>query len=164
MALHLGLQSSPFVDSSGAQSHTQDPVSCEAGDICVVDNPGLLDSAGRERDDQNLRKIVDFAKTFSHIDAIVLVMNEQAVRFDSATQDAVKLLIDSFGPGALGRLGLLFSKSFGGHATETARDRADTIRRLLASVWVSPWSPSRCRAGATMPTPRSWRTLASARP
>jgi hypothetical protein len=134
LALHLGLQSPPFVDSDGAESDTKDPVSCEAGDLCIVDNPGLLDSAGREHDDQNLRKIVDFARTFSHIDAIVLVMNEQAVRFNSATQDALKLILDSFGSGVLPRLGLLFSKSFGGPASASvARDRADHIRRLLAN-------------------------------
>jgi energy-coupling factor transporter ATP-binding protein EcfA2 len=132
LALMLGLLSSPFSDSNQGQSHTHDPVSCRVGDLLVVDNPGLLDSNGGDRDDENIRKIVDTARRYGHVHGFILVLNEQADRFDSAMQNVVRVLADSFGPGALARMGIVFSKSYARADAIIARRRADAIRVDLA--------------------------------
>jgi energy-coupling factor transporter ATP-binding protein EcfA2 len=132
LALVLGVQLSPFSDSDEGQSHTHDPVSCAADDLLIVDNPGLLDSNGGARDDENIRKIVDAARSHGHIHAFILVLNEQADRFDSAMQNVVRVLADSFGPGALARMGIVFSKSYPRPDAALARRRADAIRADLA--------------------------------
>ncbi len=68
-----------------------------AGDVDVIDTPGLMDTAGVVEDEANLRQIIDGARRRPFLNAVIVVVNEQAPRFDDGMQSAVKLLVDSFG-------------------------------------------------------------------
>jgi hypothetical protein len=54
------------------------------------------------------------------VHAFVLVVNEEARRFDSGMQDAVKLFADSFGPDYLARVGIAFTHAYGKTTKEAA--------------------------------------------
>jgi len=66
-----------------------------------TDTPGLLDSQGTKEDAVNIRNIVQYFKSLGAMNAFLIVLNEQSVRFDSGMQDAIKLIVDSFGSGVL---------------------------------------------------------------
>jgi energy-coupling factor transporter ATP-binding protein EcfA2 len=121
----------PFEDSAAVSSHTSAAVTSVVGGEELVDLPGLLDTQSEEQDDANLRVIVDKARTFPMVHAFVLVVNEQAPRFDRGMQDAVKLLVDSFGPECLACMGVMFTRHMYKEAAE-ARQTADGMATKIA--------------------------------
>ena len=127
----LGVADDPFVESSGANSHTGLLQSFQVGTLQVSDTPGLMDSAGLEQDETNIRLIVQDLRAGSYINAFILVINEQAPRFDGGMQDAVKLVVDSFGPGCLGHVGLVFTKAYGQVTAAEAQQKAGEIIDII---------------------------------
>lgn len=117
---HLGYAGGPrFVEAGGALSETQDPMSLHQradmvidmnSDFVIIDNPGLCDTDGKKKDEANMVKIIEVARSVKHINLLVLVVNSQADRFDSGMQDAVKLISDSFGSHCLNNLVIVFTK------------------------------------------------------
>ena len=105
----------------------------------VTDTPGLMDTNGVEKDEENISKIVRYVR------ALVSV-NEQADRFDSGMQDAVKLLVDSFGPTCMNNMGIVFTKAYGVISSEISRKRAAQIAELITK-----------RTGFTVPYIPSWQ-------
>jgi hypothetical protein len=70
-----------------------------------------MDSRGLEKDEENVVEIVKYLIREGSVNGFVLVVNEQAPRFDGPMQDAVKLLVDTFGPEMLHHMGILFTRS-----------------------------------------------------
>jgi hypothetical protein len=70
-----------------------------------------MDNKGLEKDEENVVEIVKYLIREGFVNGFVLVVNEQAPRFDGPMQDAVKLLVDTFGPGMLHHMGILFTRS-----------------------------------------------------
>lgn len=76
-------------------------------------------------------EIVKHAKDMGYVHGFLLVINEQSPRFDSGMQDAVRLLVDTFGPQMLEQMGIIFTRA-------TLRTSEETIawmqsfRRLLS--------------------------------
>jgi hypothetical protein len=121
----------PFSESAAVTAHTHQPVSFTVGDIDITDTPGLMDTNGVERDEMNLRMIVDKARAHQYFHAMIIVINHQAQRFDAGMQDAVKLLVDSFGAAVFGHMGILFTRCFLSNPA-TANERVNGIRRLIS--------------------------------
>jgi energy-coupling factor transporter ATP-binding protein EcfA2 len=121
----------PFEDSARVSSHTHAAVTSVVGGVEVVDLPGLLDTQSEQQDDANLRIIVDKARTYPKVHAFVLVVNEQAPRFDRGMQDAVKLLVDSFGAECLALMGVMFTRWMYKTPAE-ARETADGMAAIIA--------------------------------
>jgi predicted phosphodiesterase len=96
----FGNMDNHFSEDRGAGSHTHEPKSETVGKYVIVDNPGLVDSEGREKDKENLIKIVNHAKLLTYASVFALIINSQSPRFDGSMQDAVKLIVDSFGAGS----------------------------------------------------------------
>jgi hypothetical protein len=101
----------PFSESAGADSHTALPQSFTVDGFRVIDTPGLMDNKGLAKDEENIVEIVKFLIREGAVNGFVLVVNEQAPRFDGPMQDAVKLLVDTFGPEMLNHMGILFTRS-----------------------------------------------------
>lgn len=126
----LGMPNDPFEESDSASSHTQAPVHCQVETILVKDTPGLMDSSV-EKDETNIRRIVEDVRSGGYVNAFILVINEQAPRFDAGMQDAVKLLVDSFGPSCLSQMGFMFTKAFGFTSAEDARAKAVDFATII---------------------------------
>eukprot|EP01039_Chlorochromonas_danica_P007999 gene7999-8821_t len=108
---------SPFPESEDAGSQTATPLTKTIGHIRITDTPGLVDTRGYQQDDRNIDIIVNHIKREQVNHGFLLVINEQAPRFDKAMQDSVKRLLDSFGEEMLTQLGIVFTKSwFKSHA------------------------------------------------
>eukprot|EP01004_Peranema_trichophorum_P005859 NODE_4701_length_1128_cov_11.772139_g4168_i0.p1 GENE.NODE_4701_length_1128_cov_11.772139_g4168_i0~~NODE_4701_length_1128_cov_11.772139_g4168_i0.p1 ORF type:complete len:342 (-),score=53.87 NODE_4701_length_1128_cov_11.772139_g4168_i0:101-1078(-) len=122
----------PFSESSGSHSHTHLPNTITIGENILVDYPGLLDSAGVEKDERNLTIIVDHSKQLGHINALILVINENVCRFDSGMQDALKLFVDSFGSDIISHIGILFTNSCGIVSNEESAQRLAEITNILS--------------------------------
>ena len=106
----LGCNKNYFSESATGDSHTHDPLCKSVNKFTIIDTPGLLDTMGIEKDTENLKKIVAIGKEIKYVNTIVLVFNAQAPRFDSGMKDAVKLLIDSFGPDVVNKMAFVFTK------------------------------------------------------
>jgi predicted GTPase len=129
-AKHLGLQGpTPFEESDSLSPHTHEVSHCILKGIVVADTPGLMDSRGVTQDEANLKKIVDWARAAGVVHAVLFLVNEQAVRFDDGMQNAIKLLVDSFGPAMLGHVGIVFSHAYGDVTPEKARLEATNIAK-----------------------------------
>ena len=114
LARHLGYsESTPaFLASDAIHAHTQAPSSVIVKDFKITDTPGLMDTAGREKDVRNVRRpvlvnslncldtsyshrsyrqvgmIINAAKMDSDLHAVVFVLSEVNPRFDSPMQSA----------------------------------------------------------------------------
>lgn len=143
-AEHHGGKGESFVDSDSCESHTYQPVSVKVGNFTITDTPGLMDSKGVEYDEKNIVKIVNKACEFKEIHGIVLVMNDSNARFDSSMQNAIKLLVDSFGPPSTSHLGIAFSKAT--RNREQCSESVQEIKRLIE-----------LRTGVTMPDIPFWQ-------
>lgn len=104
---HTG--SVPFADSQSSHSHTHDPAIFEYEGWRIVDTPGLMDTDGLEKDEENLEKIVTTLRNLGEINLFVLVVNYGNHRFDHGMQDAIKLFYDSFGPNFIKNLAVVFT-------------------------------------------------------
>eukprot|EP01035_Chromulina_nebulosa_P023649 gene23649-30667_t len=120
-----------FGESNSALSHTHEPKSVLAGEFRINDFPGLLDSGGVEQDEKNIRQIVEYIRPQGSTKAFILIINEQAPRFDSGMQDAIKLLYDSFGPLMLGNCGFVFTRSYGTYSHEEVQRHVQEILALF---------------------------------
>ncbi|KAL5464129.1 hypothetical protein EMCRGX_G033096 [Ephydatia muelleri] len=98
----------------------------------VMDTPGLMDTDGVAKDEENIARIVRHVRKLASVNAFCLVVNEQASRFDSGMQDAVKLLVDSFGPNCLNNMGIVFTKVYGGVSLEESKKNAAHIAALIS--------------------------------
>ena len=139
LGVPLGTATTMFRESSGPASHTHDPVSCSSDPnsgpmpgTTVMDTPGLMDTDGVAKDEENIAKIVRHVRKLASVNAFCLVVNEQANRFDSGMQDAVKLLVDSFGPNCLNNMGIVFTKAYGGVSLEESKKNAAHIAALIS--------------------------------
>ena len=150
IATRLGVPphtASIFQDSPGVESHTHDPVSLVGGNpgVQVVDTPGLMDSRGVEQDERNIVKIVRHVASMGSVNGFILVVNEQAPRFDDGMQAAVKLLLDSFGPGLINNLGIVFTRAYGDVTPNDSAQRKVGYVELIskrAGIVPAPHVPS----------------------
>lgn len=59
LATYLGYtRDSPFKTSDEIHAHTQAPISLIVGDMKITDTPGLMDTAGLDKDMRNMQLIV----------------------------------------------------------------------------------------------------------
>ena len=104
-----------FGEDGGAASYTRAPQTVRfewAGKfIAVTDTPGLLDAAGVAQDEKNIRQIVDYARNQNEVHGFILVINEQNPRLEGPVQDAIKVLVDSFGSQIMNNFGIVFTRS-----------------------------------------------------
>ena len=61
---HHGHAGVVFEASDAIEAHTQRPKSIVAGGVKITDTPGLMDPAGREKDMENIKLIVNTVRTF----------------------------------------------------------------------------------------------------
>jgi hypothetical protein len=135
----LGFGGFPFPESDSAVSCTSAPKTVVAADVAVTDTPGLMDSRGVVKDEANLRAIVDHVKASKKFRGLFIVVNEQAPRFDDSMQDAVKILVESFGPDVLGNMGFVFTHSLGKISSAAALATSAEFTRLLgAKIGIRP--------------------------
>jgi len=107
---HLGFTGDmPFVDSQSASSHTHDPEALSFDGWQIIDTPGLMDTNGFKKDEENLVKIVNILRSIETVNLFVLTVNFANARFDSGMQDALKLFVDSFGENFLKNLVIVFT-------------------------------------------------------
>merc|ERR1712008_494158 len=66
------------------------------------------DTGGVSQDEANIQKIVETVRHEGFVNALLLVVNEECPRFDDGMQNAVKLVVDSFGENSVHRLGILY--------------------------------------------------------
>jgi hypothetical protein len=141
-----------FDESAGAASQTQRPkevrLPAAPTSITVHDTPGLLDSKGDEQDEANIRAIVEHARRHRAVNVLLLVVNEQAPRFDSGLQAALKLFVDSFGPECLAHLGVVYTRANGGVDKAEANKRTASLLELIKK---------RVTSAATMDSLPSWQ-------
>jgi hypothetical protein len=134
-----------FDESDGAASQTQHPKAVRVPvaefsgkakqlgsirglkSITVHDTPGLLDSRGEEQDQNNILAIVTHARAQKAISVLLLVINEQAPRFDSGLQAALQLFVDSFGPQSLAHMGVVYTHANGGVDKSEANRRTASL-------------------------------------
>jgi DNA polymerase III delta prime subunit len=111
IARHLGYSGKEpaFQSSDAIHAHTQAPASVVVKDVKITDTPGLMDTAGREKDIRNMEMIVNAvgcgvfgvlnsgsaamrwsvqAKTDSNLHAVIVTLSEVNPRFDSPMQSA----------------------------------------------------------------------------
>ena len=137
LAERLGLSQNDktiFQSSSAVYSHTHDPEIWASMNptIKLMDTPGLMDTGGVVRDEDNIAKIVQHVSTLGYVNSFILVVNEQAPRFDGGMQDAVKLLVDSFGPLCLRNFAIVYNRAFGiVSPSESAKRTAEYTEMIM---------------------------------
>ena len=124
----------PFSESALADSHThavhKHSVTWKDLQLVIHDTPGLMDSKGVEEDEANIAKIVEAARAAGHISTLVLVLNEQAKRFNSGMQAAAKLFFDAFGPECFDIMGIAYT-----HTTsdaKTAQEHVNSVATMMS--------------------------------
>eukprot|EP00731_Ephydatia_muelleri_P005190 Em0002g1366a len=123
-----------FQSSSAVYSHTHDQEIWASMNptIKLMDTPGLMDTGGVVRDEDNIAKIVQHVSTLGYVNGFILVVNEQAPRFDGGMQDAVKLLVDSFGPLCLRNFAIVYNRAFGiVSPSESAKRTAEYTEMIM---------------------------------
>jgi hypothetical protein len=123
-----------FHESGSVHStlHSHGVVSCQIAGFDILDTPGLMDVGGVKQDEANIGMIVAKAVAQKYIHAFILVVNEQAPRFDDGMQAAVKLLVDSFGPRVLAHMGILFTRADGRISRTDSLAKASNIAQLIS--------------------------------
>lgn len=112
MAMEMGVvEQSVFSEGDSPTSHTAAPQAVANDRIRIVDTPGLMDNEGSTHDEANMVEIVKHAQQMGYVHGFLLVINEQSPRFDSGMQDAVRLLVDTFGATMMNHLGVVFTRS-----------------------------------------------------
>ena len=131
----LGMPHDVFAGSASVSSHTHTPVQCQVDgqSLVLVDTPGLMDSGGLSKDESNITAIVNDIRGGSYVNAFLLVINEQAPRFDAGMQDAVELLVDSFGVACLSHMGFVFTRATGLVSSEEAGQKATEFATIIAN-------------------------------
>ena len=98
-----------------------------------MDTPGLMDTGGVVKDEDNIAKIVKHVSALGYVNGFILVVNEQAPRFDAGMQDAVKLMVDSFGPKCLGNMGIVYTRATGTISPAESVNRTAEYTKLIAA-------------------------------
>eukprot|EP00981_Chlorochromonas_danica_P004498 scaffold911_cov162-Ochromonas_danica.AAC.1 len=102
----------PFSEGSSTHSHTRESQSVVVNNVKITDHPGLVDSNGASQDEENIALIVKNLKEDKLVHGFLLVINEEAPRIDWAMQNALKLIVDTFGRGILSVTGVVFTHSY----------------------------------------------------
>mmetsp|Transcript_10476 Transcript_10476/g.15971 ORF Transcript_10476/g.15971 Transcript_10476/m.15971 type:complete len:330 (-) Transcript_10476:116-1105(-) len=128
-----------FGESSGASSHTIDPTSfqvkTQSGVLFdIIDTPGLMESKGSSADEANIKRIVDYTKEKKYINGFLIVLNEQAPRFDRGMQDALKVFVDSYGLSFLDNVGIVFTRSLTKSPEESEKYVSEEFIPLLSTA------------------------------
>jgi len=131
IARSLGCGAPSFLESADPTSFTAQPVAQTVAGVKIIDTPGLLDTGGVSQDEANIQKIVEMVRQEGFVNALLLVVNEECPRFDDGMQNAVKLIVDSFGENSVHRLGIVFTKASGKRSRKQAKQRAQEIGRLM---------------------------------
>ena len=88
IAEHYNGDYTAFIPSEGVDSHTKDIVSRKLQTIFalfnIVDTPGMMDSRGVVYDENNISKIVTYARGLGNVKAHFIVIIESSERFDDA--------------------------------------------------------------------------------
>lgn len=145
----------PFVARGGSHSHTATPKTHLIQGFAITDNPGLLDTNGVEKDEENLRRIVHHVRGRRFVNAFILVVNSQSVRFDSGMQDAVKLLIDSFGLDILNACAIVYTRADSRFTMDISSQRTTEIAELIARR-ANLTAVPRIRSYSVESNPDSW--------
>lgn len=126
----------PFLESTAAASCTQVPkvVTIESPNISLVDNPGLGDTEGVQKDSINLQKSIQVAQEMKYLNVELIVLEAQNIRFDAPLQDMILLKVNSFGTKVLNHLGFIINKCPLGMLTpQAARQRIDDFATILCT-------------------------------
>lgn len=135
MYLDPSLETTLFKESSGVESHTLEPQSWTGpNNIMIMDTPGLMDTGGIEKDKDNIVKIVKHVAALGSVNAVCLIVNEQAPRFDAGMQDAGKLLIDSFGAHCILNMGIIFNKSNGEGKEQANKKKSLELAKAITAL------------------------------
>lgn len=91
-----GYADSEFDVKNSGKSQTKQPMeymfSSNGSKICILDTPGLCDTEGLEKDDENLNKIVNAAIKMEKLSGIVLVINGS----NSRLNNNIKRVLNTF--------------------------------------------------------------------
>lgn len=98
-----------------------------------MDTPGLMDTGGVVKDEDNIAKIVKHVSALGYVNGFILVMNERAPRFDAGMQDAVKLMVDSFGPKCLSNMGIVYTQALGKVSPAESGKRTAEYTEMIAA-------------------------------
>jgi len=134
LATRLGAQDVSMFQAATSSAHRQGIVSCSIVTAApldprfqsvtttndthpksittITDTPSLVDNHGSV-DEDSIRMIVEHARNLTYLNGIFLVLNEQNPGLDEGMQDALKLMVNSFGPHFLSNLGMAFTFSDG---------------------------------------------------
>jgi len=127
-----GGQTTPFTESNTAVSCTQSPQIVSINNICIVDNPGLGDTEGVNKDSVNLQKSITVAQELKHLNVEIVVLEAHNVRFDTSLQDMILLKVNSFGTKVLSHVGFIINKCpLGMLSTTDARQRINAFAAIL---------------------------------
>jgi hypothetical protein len=115
-----------FSESDDVKAITHEPISLTVRDIEIIDTPGFVDTDDVEKDKLNFGKIVDDARARGSVNAFILVVNEQAPKFDWMNSSML-LLVDTFGPAFIVHMCILFTRAFVANPAK-AKKAANSIR------------------------------------
>ena len=101
--------------------------------IKLMDTPGLMDTGSSVADEENIEKIVKHVSALGYVNSFILVVNEQVPRFDAAMQDAIKLIVDSFGSKCLSNLGIVYTRAIGTVSPAESFNRTAEYTKLIAA-------------------------------
>lgn len=135
-ALHniCGGEDSPFEESNAAESCTQDPQVVTLNKVILVDNPGLGDTQGIEKDSVNLQKSITVAQELKYLNVELIILEAQNIRFDAPLQDMILLKVSSFGTKVLSHIGFIINKCPLGMLTpDLGRKRINDFSTILCT-------------------------------
>jgi energy-coupling factor transporter ATP-binding protein EcfA2 len=133
LATALGHKNEPlFHESSTAHSNCDPPKAHEIAGVVILDTPGLMDTRGVEHDEVNIRCIVDRLRECGYVHGYLLVINEQAPRFDDGMQNAVKLFVDSLGNDFMNNFGIVFTRAYGGKSLAQSRRITHEVVEIIS--------------------------------
>lgn len=113
LAQQWGIVDQPvFAEGASPTAHTAAPQSVSGGGFTIVDTPGLMDPKGLAHDEANMVEIVRYAKHIGALHGFIIIINEEVPRLDDGMQNALRLLVDTFGPAMLDHLSIAFTRSY----------------------------------------------------
>jgi GTP-binding protein EngB required for normal cell division len=101
-----------FAEGASPTAHTAAPQSVSGGGFTIVDTPGLMDPKGSAHDEANMVEIVKYTKQIGALHGFIVIVNEEVPRLDDGMQNALRLLVDTFGPTMLDHLAIVFTRSY----------------------------------------------------
>jgi hypothetical protein len=135
-ALYKACQGSgdPFLESDAAVSCTQNPQFVSINEFSIIDNPGLGDTEGVNKDSINLQKSITLVQKLEYLNVEIVVLEASNIRFDAPLQDMILLKVNSFGTKILTHIGFVINKCPLGVITPyAARKRINDFATILCS-------------------------------